>query len=194
MALSASLGPLLTWNPPVPGRLVRNGTGGLLFAVLALIVSSFVLAGGGERHFDSKGISFDYPASWYVTTRPLSNGLQPIYRFAVANFRVHRTGRDSGPCLAGIARQRRQDGVLAFSREATGADAKLSRFPPRPQSFSLPKQSDQSGCLGRGTATVVFRDSGRAFYLWISVGPKATNGDRRALKRLLEGMTISARD
>jgi hypothetical protein len=170
------------------------GKGTIAAAVAALVLSAATAASAGdERHFERKGIGFDYPASWYVTTRPLSNGVQPIYRFALANFRVHRTPRDLGPCLEGIARQRRPDRVLAFMREATGTDAKLDRFPRRPRSFPLPRRDDQVACLGPGTSGLLFRDSGRAFYLWISVGPNASAADKRALRQSLDGMTIARR-
>src|SRR5437763_2323946 len=83
-------------------------------ALASLQAASASIGAAGTSRFSSGGISFAYPSSWHVTTRPLSNGVEPIYRFAVANFKFHRTRRDVGPCLEGIARQRTAGGVLAF--------------------------------------------------------------------------------
>jgi len=57
----------------------------------------------GSRTFSSHGISFTYPSGWFATKKPLSNATEPAYRFAVGNFRFHRTPGDVGPCLSGIA-------------------------------------------------------------------------------------------
>jgi hypothetical protein len=97
-----------------------------------------------QHAFSSHGISFAYPAAWHATSRPLSNGAEPVYRFAVGNFRFHRTSRDLGPCLQGIAKQRPKSGVLAFMREALGADARRARSTARPKDILLPRRSDQA--------------------------------------------------
>jgi len=149
-------------------------------------------ASGSVRAFSDHGISFAYPSGWYATTKPLSNGTEPIYRFAVGNFRFRRTPRDLGPCLSGIAKQRPRNGVLAFMREALGADRRrsLPRTPARPRDISLPRRSDQAWCLGRGTREIAFHRSGRVFFLAISVGPTASRADKRRLHTLLNAMGI----
>ena len=171
---------------------------GLRAAVLTLILTLLVLlsgegaAIGSLRTFSSHDISFAYPAGWHVSTKPLSNAGEPVYRFAVGNFRFHRTPRDIGPCLAGIAKQRPRNGVLAFMREALGGDRRrsLPRTPPRPKEISLPRRSDQAWCLGHGTAEIVFHEAGRVFYLALSVGPKASRTDKGRLRALLNAMRI----
>jgi hypothetical protein len=150
-------------------------------------------AAAGQHMFSNHGISFSYPAAWRATSRPLSNGLEPVYRFAVGNFRFHRTASDLGPCLAGIAKQRPGNGVLAFMREALGADARRARSTARPKNIRLPRRSDQAACLGSGTGEIAFHQSGRVFYLWISVGPHASRADKRRLRGLLNSMTIKPR-
>jgi hypothetical protein len=143
-------------------RMVRRKS----LILLALLVASWAgnslsaAAGVPVRDFEQTGIAFQYPAHWFTTTKPLSTGVEPIYRFAVANFPVRRTPLDSGPCLAGIAKQRPADGVLAFIREARGADLRLDRFPARPTKIALPKRWDNAGCLGAGSRQYSFRDSG----------------------------------
>jgi hypothetical protein len=142
--------------------------------------------------WDRHGIRFTYPRAWFATARPLSNGLEPVYRFAVGNFRFRRTRLDTGPCLAGIARQKPPTGVLVYAREARGADKRLSRFPPRPPAFRLPTASHDSACLGPGTRQTDFKERGRAFYLWISIGPRASARDRVAVARMLASLRIRA--
>jgi len=179
------------------GRRIGRGSLGVpLCAFMALlavasVAMSIVASAGATNRFSRRGISFVYPASWYVTTMPLSNGLEPVYRFAVGNFRFHRTSRDLGPCLEGIARQRPTGGVLAFMREALGADARRTRAGPRPKTFPLPAATDQTACLGAGSSQVVFRQAGRIFYLWISIAPKAPRSARDQLQALLSSIRIT---
>ena len=148
------------------------------------------------RRFDQNGIAFQYPRSWFVTTRALSNGINPKYRFAVSSVPVQRTAEDLGPCLSGIAKQLPDDAVLAYLREALGADrrASLPRMQPRPQSFRLPTRTDNSlPCFGQGGRWVPFRESGRAFYLGLYIGPKASPANARALGRLVNDIRIASR-
>lgn len=138
-------------------------------------------------------MSLVYPRGWFVTSKPLSNGKEPVYRVAVSNFRARRTPLDTGPCLAGIAKQRSQAGVFAVFREARGADKILSRFPRRPRTFALPRPADEAGCLGTGSKQVSFKENGRAFYLWISVGPRASAQARASLRSALQSLRIDRR-
>jgi hypothetical protein len=170
--------------------------------VLAFVIVVFLVGAAsatrtaGLERFERKGISFAYPGDWFVTAKPLSNGWDPDYRFAVATWPVHRTSRDRGPCLAGIAKQRPANGALAFLREYVGASRKraLPRLPPRPKHFRLPTQRDGDyGCLGKGSLAHYFRDSGRALILWISIGPKATAETRLALKEIVASLEIRRR-
>jgi len=143
--------------------------------------------------FDRDSIAFSYPGSWFVTTHALSNGINPKYRFAVSTVPVQRTAEDLGPCLPGIAKQLPADAVLAYLREALGTDrtTSLPRMQPRPGSFRLPTQSDNSlPCFGPGGRWIPFRSGGRAFYLGLFIGPKALPRIVQALQRLIDGMHI----
>jgi hypothetical protein len=160
------------------------------------LVASPSSTGSELARFGRYGIAFEYPSRWFVTTRPLSNAGNPAYRFAVSSVPVRRTRVDVGPCLPGIARQLPKGAVLAFLREALGSDRtrSLPRMRQRPRSFRLPTRRDASLCgLGFGSRWIPFKESGRAFYLGIYVGPRATAQARRALKRLLDGMRIDPR-
>ena len=164
----------------------------LTVTVLALALASAAAA----RDFDRHGISFSYTAGWHVTTKPLSNVSSPTYRFAVATFEPRRTARDEGPCLAGIARQRGATGAYAYLLEDTTLPRRyLHRFPPRRLGlFHLPARGQQSVCDGRWSRWIPFRQAGRAFYLGISVGPKASVETRRQLHRILTSLEIHRRD
>jgi hypothetical protein len=169
---------------------------GLRIAALTLtmlaLLSGVSEASASLRMFSNHGISFAYPSAWHATTQPLFNATEPVYRFAVGNFRFHRTPRDIGPCLSGIAKERPKNGVLAFMREALGADRRrsLPRTPSRPKHISLPRSSDQAWCLGHGTGEIVFHTADRVFYLAMSVGPTASRADKRRLRTLLNAMRI----
>jgi hypothetical protein len=162
----------------------------------AILAASPSSAGENHARVERYRIAFEYPSTWFVTTRPLSNGLNPVYRFTVSTVPVRRTPADDGPCLPGIARQLPPNAVLAYLREALGADRVLSlqRMPRRPRGFRLPTQADTGLCgWERGGRWVPFKDAGRAFYLGLYVGPNASASKRRALKRLLDGMRIEPR-
>jgi hypothetical protein len=163
------------------------------FLGLVVVMASPSSAATEFKRFDRSGIAFDYPSGWFVTTRPLSNGVNPVYRFAVSTVRVRRTNQDIGPCLPGIARQLPLGAVLAFLREAVGADRtrSLPRMRPRPRGFRLPTPTDSYLCGFTGrTRWLPFKQAGRAFYLGIYVGPRAPESTKRSLKQLLDHMQI----
>ena len=167
-------------------------------ALLAILVvaQSSQGAGAETRRFDRHGIAFVFPSRWFVTTEPLSNGVNPVYRFTVGSVEVHRTRLDDGPCLPGVAAQLPPTAVLVYLREALGADRRrsLPRLRTRAASFPLPERGDTGLCgFGRGGRWIPFKASGRAFYLGIYVGPRASASSRSALRRLLAGIVIEPR-
>jgi hypothetical protein len=173
----------------------RRGAGWVAVIALAATLTAATHA-APDRRFDRSGIAFDYPSTWLVTTAPLSNATNPRYRFAVGTHRVRRTPRDLGPCLPGIASQLPPTAVLAFLREATGADRRksLPRMEPRPKHFRLPTRGDSSLCgFGRGGRWIPFRAGGRALYLALYIGPRASRASRRTLGQLVDGMRIDPR-
>ena len=150
---------------------------------------------GDAKRFREHGISFSYPPAWFVTTRPLSFAGNPVYRFTVSSVRVRRTRSDRGPCLPGIAKQLPPSAVLAYAREALGADRRIAlpRMRPRPRPFRLPKPFGLCGFTTGANEWLGFKEAGRVFYLGVHVGPKASPGSKRALLRLLNGMRITPR-
>jgi hypothetical protein len=167
-----------------------------LILALTALAASPSRASTPLKRFDRNRISFNFPSTWFVTTRPLSKAGNPVYRFAVSSVSVRRTASDVGPCLPGVARQVPKDGVLAYLREALGSDRtrSLPRMPRRPRGFRLPTAGDNALCgfAGRGR-WIPFKDAGRAFYLGVYVGPKASAAARRGLKSLLDQMKIEPR-
>jgi hypothetical protein len=163
-------------------------------SVAAAIAVPRATSGDTDR-FRTSGISVEHPSAWFVTTRPLSDGVNPVYRFTVSTVRVHRTPRDSGPCLPGIARQLPSSAVLVYLREALGADRRIAlpRMPPRPRPFRLPKRPNLCGFTTGASQWLGFKEAGRVFYLGVHVGPKASPTSRRAVIRLLNGMRIMPR-
>jgi hypothetical protein len=147
------------------------------------------------RRFARSGIEFEYPRGWFVTTEPLSNGLDPAYRFTVSSEPVRRTPRDDGPCLPGVAEQLPDDAVLAYLREAiSGRGTSLARMQPRPRSFRLPARGDNALCGFPSGRWVPFRSGGRAFYLGIYIGERAPAARAQALQRLLDQMRITPKE
>ena len=114
------------------------GTSGLV----VLLAATGTGSAATSSRFDRDGISFAYPTSWFVTTQPLSNGINPRYVFTVSTDPVRRTARDLGPCLPGIASQLPKDAVLAYVREALGADRRGS-LPPNADPRLRPRRLRQ---------------------------------------------------
>lgn len=136
-------------------------------------------------------ISFRYPSNWHVTTHRLDYVTDPHTLFAVTNYRV-----PSGPpenCDGTRARGRPDDGAFVLVKEVLdGASLhrSLPRLPARPSSFRLPVHGG-AGCLPPASVAYQFRVGRRAFYVWISVGPRASAATRRALARVLDRVWIA---
>ena len=170
-----------------------EGSARMAVALAAKAATASSTGGRSLRRFDRNGISFQYPRSWFVTTEPLSNGVDPTYRFTVSTHPVRRTADDLGPCLPGIGRQLPDDAVLAYVREAlSGRATSLARMQRRPRSFHL-TQVDQGLCGFPRGRWIPFKSGGRAFYLGLYVGKRAPQARAEALARLVDGMRIEPR-
>lgn len=136
-------------------------------------------------------IAFRYPASWHLTRRRLDDVLDPHTLFAVSSYEL--PGKRLDDCDGTHARGRPADGVFVLVKEVLdGASLRrsLPRLPRRPSRFRLPIRG-QAGCLAAPSIAYQFRVGERAFYVWLSVGPRASALTRRALTRLLDGMWIA---
>jgi len=136
-------------------------------------------------------VSFHRPANWHVTRRRLDNVLDPRTLFAVSNYRLRRRPLDD--CDGTRARGRPADGALVLVKEVLdGASLRrsLPRLSMRPRHLRIPTRG-AAGCLPAPSVVDQFRVGKRAFYVWISVGRRASPQTRAALARLLDRMRIA---
>ncbi len=174
---------------PAPASTVISGTPEPAHMLVRFDIRGSSIA---FRYPAGRSISFRYPANWYVTTRRLDNVIDPHTLFAVTSYAVPKG--PLGDCDGTHARSRPVDGVFALIKEVLdGASLRrsLPRLPTKPRHFQLPK-SGRAGCLPPASIQYQFRVAQRAFYVWISIGPKASAKTRAALARLLDGMWIAS--
>jgi hypothetical protein len=135
-------------------------------------------------------IVFRYPANWHLTRRRLDDVLDPRILFAVSTYKLP-SGLDD--CDGTHARGRSADGVFVLVKEVLdGASLRrsLPRLQSRPSQFRLPRRG-QAGCLAAPSVAYQFRVGKRAFYVWLSVGPRASAQIRAAVTKLLDRMWIA---
>lgn len=190
----------------VSTHVFRRATTSVLVAIVGAMGSP-VSGGGGVSVGDAPpsghltritlpndGLSLAYPSNWYVTTRHLDYVVDPHTLVAVASYVIPPGSTED--CAGTRARGRPPDGVFILIKEVLdGASLKrsLPRLPQRPRQFHLPS-SGNAGCLPPNSALFQFRVAHRrAFYVFISIGPRATAHTRRAAQRLLDTMTIAPR-
>jgi hypothetical protein len=138
-----------------------------------------------------RSISFRYPSNWYLTRQRLDVVSDPRTLFAVSSYAILEGPIDA--CDGTHAPGRPVDGAFVLVKETLDG-ASLSRSLPRlrtkPRHFQLPK-SGRAGCLPPASVQYQFRVAQRAFYVWISIGAKASGKTRAAVARLLDGMWIA---
>jgi hypothetical protein len=190
----------------VSTHVLHRAATSVLAAVVAAMVSP-VSGGSGvsvrdgqpSRHLaritlPNDGLSLAYPSNWYVTTRHLDYVVDPHTLVAVTSYVIPRG--PAGDCDGTRARGRPRDGVFILIKEVLdGASLKrsLPRLSERPRQFHLPS-SGRAGCLPPNSAVFQFRVAHRrAFYVYVSIGPRATIHTRLAMQRLLDTMTIAPR-
>jgi hypothetical protein len=136
-------------------------------------------------------IVFRYPANWHLARRRLDDVLDPRTLFAVSTYKL--PGGPLDDCDGTHARGRPADGVFVLVKEVLdGASLRrsLPRLESRPSHFRLPR-AGQAGCLAAPSVAYQFRVGKRAFYVWLSVGLRASAQTRAAVTRLLDRMRIA---
>ena len=74
-----------------------------------------------------------------------------------------------------------------------GTDFNSSRFRLRSRRFVPPrKPKEDNSCLGDHATLVIFKDSGRGFYLWIAAAPRAPRARINRLLAVVNTISISA--
>jgi hypothetical protein len=144
----------------------------------------------GLRLPDAK-ITVSYPFNWYVTTRRLDYVVDPHTLVAVASYVI--PSRAGANCDGTDGRGRPADGAFILLKEVldrTSLRRSLPRLPTRPIRFKVPSGS-RAGCLPPYSAVYQFRVASRAFYAYVSVGPRSTKSTRAAVARVLDTMKIA---
>jgi hypothetical protein len=144
-----------------------------------------------SRFPTGRSVSFRYPSNWHLTRRRLDVVTDPRTLFAVSSYAIPKRPIDA--CDGTHARGRPVDGVFVLVKEVLdGASLRrsLPRLRTKPRHFQIPK-SGRAGCLPPASVQYQFRVANRAFYVRISVGPKASAKTRAALATLLDGMWIA---
>ena len=158
----------------------------------AIAVSALTRNGSPEvLRYDiaGAGISFEYPSEWRITTRRLDNVVEPITLVTVTSYDMDGQGEPQ-TCPATNGAGRPPDGVFIHLKEDIDEGAARG-FPARPDQFTLPTEG-QAGCLPPLSAEIPFRDHGRAFYLWVSIGSSADLATRVAAMRVLDSIEIDS--
>jgi hypothetical protein len=156
---------------------------GLLLLLLACSLVLAASAGGGVARAagtwgDGKaGLAISYPAGWHVTTRRLTTITQPAQRFAVYSGATPRR-------LAQVASPRADQAVAIVMEQTPVSASDLKQFPPRPKRFTVSHLGGIESFAGWRWAERVFRENGRAFYVFIWVGGQ----DGRQLPTLLNAL------
>ena len=143
------------------------------------------------RYPPGPSISVTYPARWHLTRHRPDTVLDPKTLFALTSYRPATGPPDD--CPGSRARGRPANGAFVLvQEELDGASLKrsLPRLRPKPQHLSLPTHG-AAGCLPPVSRLYQFRVNARAFYIWVSLGPKTSPTMRAAVAALLEGMWIA---
>ena len=157
-----------------------------LGSLLFLLVCSLALAasaGGGVARgaviwYDGKaGLTISYPAAWHVTTRSLTTITQPAERFVVYSGSLPRG-------LAQVASPGANQALAIVMEQTSVSASDLKQFPRRPKRFTVSRLGGIESFEGDRWAERVFRENGRAFYVFIWIGAN----DNRQLPTLLNAL------
>jgi hypothetical protein len=135
---------------------------------------------GSLRTIRRAGVSALYPAGWHVLTidRHVTN---PALRFQVSTV----PGGSGASVPRGGAVIRVEELVPPLLRPG------VTGFPPRPRRFALATfRRMVSWPRGRGTA---FREAGRAFYVWVALGPGAGPALQDRVEGILDTLAVRPR-
>ena len=139
-------------------------------SAVAVVTSRAGIWRGGKA-----GLTISYPAGWHVTTRRLTTITQPTQRFLVYS------GAMPGS-LAQVASPRANQALAIVMEETSVSASDLKHFPRRPKRFTVSHLGGVESFAGWRWAERVFRENGRAFYVFLWVGAN----DNRQLPTLLD--------
>jgi hypothetical protein len=173
-------------------------------AVLATLTVSAQLAapapaGWRKHHASELGVRATVPDGWHLADEPLTNIVDPREVLALATYPPADGGKGGGPCVAAkrTIEAMPADGALIWLleyRPARGdvwADLPRSRFPPRPDGFTLMRADLQPGvCAAALGLTITFRDADRPFQLWLLFGAKVSDARLAEVAQILTGLSF----
>lgn len=115
----------------------------------------------------------------------------------MATYPLPGGGKGGGPCVAAkrAIEAMPADGALIWlleyrpSRGDVWADLPRSRFPPRPDSYTLSRADLQPGLCGAGLGlSTTFRDADRPFQLWLLFGEEVSDARLAEVAQILGGL------
>jgi hypothetical protein len=129
----------------------------------ALIAAALLAAPTGLWHDARTHLTLRHPAALHVTRHQLTGITDPVERVALY----------SGAPPNEMVRPRADQVIAILMEQIPPLPVDLADFPPRPHRFRVGRLTTVEGFSGPRWAEILFRDHGRAFYLFVGVGPHA---------------------
>jgi hypothetical protein len=141
-------------------------------------------------------VSFVLPSAWHVTFVRVNGVADPVTLFTATTFPLNPRPASTGLCSKALQHAWRPDGAyVQLTEELDGASRKvmLRRVPQRPRHFKLNARGAGGLCTPANSGELVFKQGGRAFYVFYGFGKKASGATRLAAATLLDSLRIAAR-
>jgi hypothetical protein len=174
-------------------------------AVVVLVLATctsdaLAMRGGGmpgqRVMLSGHGISFVLPATWHVTFQRVNAVTDPVTLFTATTYPFRPRATSTGVCSKSLQAAWRADGAyIHLVEELDGASRKrmLRRVPQRPRHFELNARGAGGLCTPADSGELVFKQGGRAFYVFYGFGKKASGATRVAAATLLDSLRIAPR-
>jgi hypothetical protein len=147
----------------------------------ALMAAALLATPTGIWHDGRTHLTLRHPATLRVTAQELTGITDPVERVALY----------SGATPDAMLRPRANQVIAILMEQVPPLTVDLARFPPRPHRFRIRRLTTLEGFAGPRWAEILFRDHGRAFYLFVGVGAHADAQVPEAL-RALDSLRVGA--
>ena len=142
--------------------------------MLAFLAAVLLAVPTGVWHDARTHLTLRHPAALHVTTAELTGITDPVERVALY----------SGASPDAMVRPRAHQVIAILMEQVPPPAVDVTLFPPRPHRFRIRRLTRLEGFSGRRWGEITFRDHGRAFYLFVGVGPGADSQLPRVLLAL----------
>ena len=145
-----------------------------------------------SRLISRANVSVRYPSSWHLRTQRLDQVIDPHTLFVVSSYAVPQGPSDTTN-VPGYARGLPLNGAFILVTEildGASLERSLPRLHPKPRHFVLPEQGS-GGCLRCSSITFQFRVRSRAFYVYVTLGPRASARTREASNAVLDSLAVA---